>query len=409
MGDATYRRRLLLWLGSATFFEGFDFMALGQVLPELRQGLHLSKQSGATLVGLVNAGMLLSFFIVRLADRYGRRPVMLLSIACYALATLATALTQQVEGFVGWQLCARAFLVAELSLAPIFVAEEYPAERRGAAIALVLSTHVLGMVACAGLVPVLLRTPWGWRTVFLSGAVPLVLALLGLLLLRETRRFQALPAEPRRHRSLLHILRTPYRGRVLLVAAAWGATYLCTQSAALFWREFALSERGLSTEQVGRALSLSVLLALPVVAATGRLIDRLGRRRGAVVPFTMAFAGVAAAYSLHSAAALTVALTIGLAGCSAVLPILNAYTAELFPTDLRSDATAWANGLLGRSAAVLAPIGTGLIAERSSWGLGVLCVTPGPLLALLLILFLFPETRGRELEQTAELARAAPP
>jgi len=91
----------------------------------------------------------------------------------------------------------------------------------------------------------------------------------------------------------------------------------------------------------------------------------------------------------------------GLAGITAVGVVLGAYTAELFPTDLRGDAFGWANHLLGRIAVVLSPIGVGLAAPFLGWGKAVSLTVIGPALALVLLLLLLPETRGRELEETS--------
>lgn len=88
---------------------------------------------------------------------------------------------------------------------------------------------------------------------------------------------------------------------------------------------------------------------------------------------------------------------------SAVLPVLNAYTTELFPTELRGDAFAWANNLLGRIGYVLAPPIVGAAASQVGWGPAVGSTVLSLLLALVAILWLLPETKDRTLEETAAL------
>jgi putative MFS transporter len=83
--------------------------------------------------------------------------------------------------------------------------------------------------------------------------------------------------------------------------------------------------------------------------------------------------------------------------------VLNAFTAELFPTELRSSAFAWSNNLLGRVGMVVSPALVGMVAERSGYVVALQGIAVFPLLALLLILGLLPETNGRELEDTARL------
>jgi putative MFS transporter len=154
---------------------------------------------------------------------------------------------------------------------------------------------------------------------------------------------------------------------------------------------------------VSLALTIASLVSMPLVFYSGRLLDGIGRRRGATVIFIATALGIAGAYTLHDRAGLTVALALGIFGASAVLPVMNAYTTELFPTEIRGDAFAWANNVLGRLGYVLSPIGLGVIAESSGWGPVLRWTAICPLVALALILALLPETRGRELEDTSRL------
>ncbi|HHH27131.1 MAG TPA: MFS transporter, partial [Polyangiaceae bacterium] len=110
-------------------------------------------------------------------------------------------------------------------------------------------------------------------------------------------------------------------------------------------------------------------------------------------------------YGLEGRWPLTVALVFAIFGASAVLPVLNAYTSELFPTDLRGDAFAWTNSLLGRIGYVASPALVGAMAEGLGWGYGpaVQVTAIGPLVALALIFLWLPETKNKELEETAAI------
>jgi len=90
-------------------------------------------------------------------------------------------------------------------------------------------------------------------------------------------------------------------------------------------------------------------------------------------------------------------------GVNTVLTVLNAFTTELFPTRFRGAAFAWSNNLIGRIGYCLSPIAVGALIPRFGWGTTLAATTAFPLLALLLIWFTLPETRGRELEETAQL------
>jgi MFS transporter, putative metabolite:H+ symporter len=234
--------------------------------------------------------------------------------------------------------------------------------------------------------------------------VPLVIIAFARRNLRETERFaREAGDEETRDRSFGRILRTPYRARVFQLAAIWALTLFCTQNAVTFWKEFAIAERGMSDAQVGSALAIASLASLPFLFFVGKVLDVIGRRRGAVVAFLLTTVGVTSSYTLESPGALTFALVIGILGTGSVLPVLNTFTAELFPTELRSEAFAWANNLIGRTAYLASPLILGWSAGHFGWGPTVATTAMFPLVALALILAFLPETVGRELEETSRL------
>lgn len=398
-----YQRRLIGFLSVATFFEGYDFMALSQILPRLREEFGLSTSGGGAMVAAINVGTMLAALLVRRADAWGRRRVLSVTIVGYTLCSLLTALAPEAVSFTLIQLVARVFLIGEWAIAMVYAAEEFPADRRATVIGVIQACSSLGSIVCAGVVPFLLQTSIGWRSVYVVGAFPLVVMAFARRSLKESHRFEASRAEGATQAPLMALLRGPYARRVWVVAACWALTYVCTQTAVTFWKEFAIAERGMTDKEVGGILTLAAVGSMPLVFVVGKLLDVMGRRAGAVVIFVLTAVGVVLAYTLHARWALTAALGLGIFGSSAVLPVLNAFTAELFPTALRSDAFAWANNLLGRVGYVLAPLAVGVAAGTYGWGPSVAATAVGPLLALVIILAKLPETRGRELEDTARL------
>ncbi|MBL8604958.1 MAG: MFS transporter [Myxococcales bacterium] len=402
----SYQKKLIAFLSVATFFEGYDFIALAQILPRLRADFGLNQGGGGALVSFINVGTMLAAVLVRLADRWGRKQILSITIVGYTLASLLSAAAPEVYSFAVAQLIARVFLIGEWAVAMVYAAEEFPADRRGMVIGVIQACASLGSVVCAGLVPLLLKAPLGWRTVYVVGALPLALMAVARRGLRESERFEKSRANAPAPAGLFTLMNGPYGARLLVVAACWASTYLCTQTAITFWKEFAVAERGFSDKAVAGALTLAALGSMPLVFFSGRLIDKMGRRMGAVLIFVATSVGIALAYTLRAPWALTAALAVGIFGTSAVLPVLNAFTAELFPTEVRSDAFAWANNILGRVGYVLAPLAVGAASERYGWGPSVASTAIFPLVALAIIVTQLPETRGRELEDTARLDAA---
>lgn len=395
--------RLFFFLSVATFFEGFDFIALSQVLPSLAASFDLSPTEQGLLFGAVNAGTIAAFWVIRWADRFGRRRVLFWTILGYTLCTVATGLAVGPWSFAILQFFARIFLLGEWATCNVYAAEVFPAESRGTKIGVLQGVSSLGAIACAGLTPLLLALPWGWRSVYFAGAVPLLALAWARRNLPETARFEALDAGEREGGGVLAVLRSPWRGRALQLALIWAATYVCSNTAISFWKTFVVAERGFTDALVGKSQVVAALFSLPLVFLSGHLLDRLGRRRGSVLIFVTTAVSVFGAYSARSPAVLTLSLAGAIFGVSAVLPPLNAWSTELFPTHLRSSAYGLANNLLGRLGYVAAPVLVGAAAERIGWGAAVAPTALSLLVALVLILRWMPETKGQELEEAARL------
>jgi len=159
------RGRLLAFLGVATFFEGFDVTALSQVLPLLGSdaGFGLSEAAKGWLVGAIGLGPMLSWFLVREADRVGRRPIMALTLTGYAVCTLLSGLAPNVWVFGLFQVVARAFLVGEWAVAMVYAAEEFPAAERARVMGFLHALAYLGGLLCGVVAPLLSKGPFGWR------------------------------------------------------------------------------------------------------------------------------------------------------------------------------------------------------------------------------------------------------
>lgn len=399
-----YQRRLFAFLSVATFFEGYDFFAISQLLPSIRESYGLSEREGTWLISLINFGTILAFLLIRRADRWGRRQVMSVTIAGYALFTFLSAWAPNALLFGLLQMVARIFLIGEWATSMVVAAEEYPAERRGMVIGVVSASAGLGSVVCAGVVPLLLQTELGWKSVYLVGVAPLVLVMYARRGLRETARFTAAAAANPKATSLFDILRGPHRRRVLQLGAIWFLSYICTQNAVTFWKEFALKERHLTHGQAGLIISVAAVVSMPLVFWAGKMLDSIGRRRGAAIIYAAAILGVLGAYTFWGVVPLLLCMTLGIFGINAVLTVLNTFMTELFPTEVRGNAVAWSNNLIGRVGYVLSPLAIGQVVDQYGWGMPLRFTTVFPLLALGLIFLWLPETRARELEETSKAA-----
>jgi MFS transporter, putative metabolite:H+ symporter len=401
---SSYQRRLLAFLSVATFFEGYDFFALTQVLPHLRRDFALDHAAASNLLGVVNFGTVLAYLLVGQADRIGRKKTLTYTILGYALFSALSGLAPNVVLFGVFQLVARIFLIGEWALSMVVAAEEFPAKRRGFALGLIGAMAGLGSVLCVVVVPVL-SARFGWRSVYFVGVVPLLLLAYARRGLKETERFTAIQNAPLGGRvsraSLLNLRKEPHFTRVLRLGFIWFLTYMATQNAVSVWKDYAMTELALPEKTAGGTMTIAALVAMPAAFITGPLLDRIGRKPGASLILLLTSLGVFGSYSFPPGPLLTVSLTCAVYGVSAVLTALNTFTTELFPTSIRGSAFAVANNIVGRTGYWISPFVVGYFANTYGWAAPLRITSVFPLVALGLVWLWLPETKGRELEEIA--------
>lgn len=342
----------------STVVEWYDFtlyLYLATVLSRVFYG------GGAVAVGTTLAGFALAYLMRPLGaiafghigDRYGRRRMMLLSMAVMTAAMLATALLptrDQIGPAAGWLLlllrCVMAFSVGgEYTGVVAYLLEGARAERRG----LVTSTaaaasEVGGLLAAAvaaltvGAMGVATLDQWGWRIPFLVGAGLAAAVWLARSTMQESPEFErqagqgSVPANPLRMSLAQH--RTGIL-RGFAISALGSITYYV----GITYVPAFLTETGGVGEAM--ALWLSTGAALVVVLVTplvGLLTDRIGRRPvllglcGAAALLPAALFGMMASGGLALAVLGTMILAMLGGGVSAVGAVA---TAEQFPGEGR--------------------------------------------------------------------------
>jgi putative MFS transporter len=123
--------RLLVLLGAASFFEGYDFNIIAVALKPLRTTFGLDQAAASLWIAVVYLGALPAVPAARWADRRGRRELLLASILGYTVATGTTAFAPDFGSFAAVQFVARFLLVLQSALVWTVVAEELPAAGRG--------------------------------------------------------------------------------------------------------------------------------------------------------------------------------------------------------------------------------------------------------------------------------------
>jgi MFS transporter, AAHS family, 4-hydroxybenzoate transporter len=179
--------------GLCLIMDGFDVQAIGFVAPRLVaewgiSGALLGSVLSAALVGVLFGSILLSM----LADRIGRRPVLIGACLFFALVTLLTAQVHSVRELLAIRFIAGVGLGSIMPNAMALVGEYCPPRVRVAAIVIVGTGFTAGAMV-AGFISFWLIPRFGWRSVFyFGGTIPLVIGVLMLFWLPESLQFLAL-------------------------------------------------------------------------------------------------------------------------------------------------------------------------------------------------------------------------
>ena len=355
----------------------------------------------ATTIGialaLIRLSSLGSLPTAALADRLGRRRMLLTATAVGLAMTSLSALAWSFWVFVLVIAVARPMLSAVNALAGVIAAEETDSSSRAWALALIAAAYGLG----SGIVAIgrgLLPGEPSFRPVMAFSLVPLLLLPLLARRIREPR----IATQSERAVGLPGRVPRELVGRVVLLAGLVGAIALATGPG--FTYLFVYGEGVLGASPL--LLSGLVVAAGPVGLA-GILLGRWAADRfGRVVTggIAMAVTGGAVAYAYAGTIRdLAIGYLLIIAASSAFAPPTGALVAELVPTRVRATVAGWETvaGVLGAviglaSFGVLADLTGGFVAASRWIGISVAVIAVG--------FRLLPETRGQELD---EVDRAA--
>jgi putative MFS transporter len=384
-GLSRFHRKAIVVTGVAWTFVAMEILLVGFVAPIFAGLWNLDGR----MQGLVNSAALAgslcgSLVLGRTADRIGRRAIFQYSILWYAAFTALTALSWGPWSVMTFRFLAGLGLGGMLVVDPSMLAEYLPPQRRGRLLVFLDFWWPVGLLAATGLSYIFLGPTfdrfgdWSWRYLFLAAAFPAFLAFVVRRSLPESPYFlarqgrseeaaevlteitgrpvesselDAPPEEPRS--SVRDLFAERLRGRAVTTALIWIALNVSYYGLFL-WLPFVLQGEKSFHVDVYLLLTLSALAQFPGYGAAIWLVDRIGRKPtlaaflvlGGVSAYAFAVADTEGVY-------ITALFFVGffnLGAWGAVYP----YTAELFPTRLRSSAFGLMEGV-GKAAAIAGP------------------------------------------------------
>ena len=397
----------------ASLFENYDMSMLTSALKQIRESFGLSQSEASSLFAWIRLGAIPAFLVLPLADRVGRRKVFLIAIVGMSIGTLASAFAQTALQFVLAQTVTRTFLVASTACAIVIVAEEVPAKNRGWGIGILGAVGAFGFGLGAILFAFIDDLPFGWRSMYLVGGVPLLLMPMFRRLVPETQRFiEEREARFRGERNdagwigpILEMVRE-YPGRSLAVAAM--AFFFATGSSPAFGllADFVQSTHGWEPSDYSIMALVAGTFGVVGNSAMGWAADRLGRRPVAMFGFGLFPVCSLALYAGPEWAIpfVWVPFVFLLTGANVLMRIVST---ELFPTSSRNTALGWETLMetLGAAGGYLL---VGSLTVSGASGASGASIAPAAVLVSLLtitaalVVWRIPETAGRELEVTSQ-------
>jgi MFS family permease len=382
---SSQQRRTLLAASLGWMLDSMDVMLYALVLGQVQRELHLSAaMSGAmvsvTLIAAAVGGIGFGWF----ADRSGRARALTISVLVYSISTALCGFTHTATQLMLCRILLGFGMGGEWASGAALVAETWPAQHRGKALALVQSSWAIGYALGAAVVA-LIMPRFGWRAVFFAGIVPALIALWMRRGLQEPEVWR----EQKTEKPQTRLLFRGAFGYSMTICAAMNA-------AALFawWGLFTWVPRFLSmpTAEGGRGLSIVRTSAWTIVmqlgtflgyVSFGYLADRFSRKRTYISYLVIAAVLVPLFVFVHSTnALLIIGPLVGFFG-TGYFSGFSVIASELFPASLRASAMGFAYNI-GRVLSAAAPFLIGRVSEHAGIGYA-LCITSGAFLIAALI------------------------
>ena len=347
---------------------------------------------------IVRWGIIICLPIVALADRHGRRPMMIATAWAAPVVTALGAVAPSFPFLVATQTIGRPLGLTLDILIAVVAVEEMPRNSRAYATGLLAVVSGFGAGVAVASLPLADFGESGWRYVYLVTLVWLVVAVVLMRWLPESGRFTKRSDESP---GAVGHARVVLRRNIVRICSVVFLTNLYVATASIFQNRYLKDDRGYSAALVALfTIATSAPASIGLVVG-GRIADERGRR---ILGATMVPTGallLALSFNTSGVAMWCVAITGGLAfGIS--YPAMAVYRGELFPTQVRSVA----GGIIMTSALIggsFGLIGGGRVLDSGvDYGTVMLWLVLGPAVASLIVWFRYPETAHKELEEISE-------
>lgn len=381
-GVGKFQRRLFVIFGLVWAADAMQVLAIGFTAPSIAESFGVSVPQALQTGTMFFIGMLIGAFAFgRLADRIGRRPVLLSAVLVDAVFGIASAFAPDFQTLLVLRLLTGLGVGGTLPVDYAMMAEFLPADRRGRWLVWLESFWAPGTVALA-LLALVAGSQGGeaWRTIFFVTSIPALIGVLARFYVPESPFYLSrkglsekaravlermarengskvvigtIKRDPTQKKSVFALFSPDLRRRSALLFAAWFAISLS------YYGVFVYLPVRLSSEGFGFMRGELFLVALAFVQIPGYALAAYGVEKWGRKPTLMGFLLLSAAgcflYALGNSTLVVVGATLlmsfSLLGTWAGI---YAFTPEVYPTTLRASGMGTA-GAMARLGGLLAP------------------------------------------------------
>lgn len=338
-----------------------------------------------------------------LADRYGRVLMLQISILWFTICTVLIGFTQNFEQLFVLRALQGIGFGGEWAVGSVLIGEMVRAEHRGKAVGLVQSGWAVGWGAAALLYTLafsLLPEHLAWRSLFWIGVIPALLVLYIRRFVPEPEVFKHTRERQRQGEARVsfwyifspHLLRTTVLASLLCMGVQGGYYAITT------WLPAYLKlEKGLSVVGTGGYLLVVILGSFCGYVCGAYLSDRLGRRPNFILFALLSMISVYCytQLPLTNTQMLLLGFPLGFTA-SGIFSGMGAFLTELFPSEVRATGQGFSYNV-GRAIGALFPSLVGFLSAKASLGTAICIFAGGAYCAVLLVTYLLPETKGKQL------------
>jgi len=389
-------------LASVALLANFCGALLSQNGDAVTSAFGRSDQALGVALAIARAGVLVSLVAIALADRWGRRRLILLGLVGACAANAVTAVAPTFEVFTGAQLFSRALVNTVLIVAGIAAVEEAPEGAR----AFATGMYALALGAGFGLAVVLLPLAdlgdYGWRISFGVSAALVLLVPFIARNLRETQRYERVARRSEARGRVRELFDRAYGRRFLLLGLAAFLTNVFSAPSSQLTNRYLTHAHSFTNSDV--ALFRTVTAGIPGIVGVllaSRLAESRGRRPVTIVGLLVATTFQAAFFLSGDNALLWITPVIAIVAAACAGLALGTLDAELFPTEVRGTSS----GFILVSAVAGSAVGLVLATQLKdlAGGLGpaiALCGTAS-IIAAVFVVPRLPETAARRLDDVS--------